>query len=201
MTIRRVFVDTGAWYAVQVKDDEWHDDAVGAFQGAARRAPHPRNDEPRCGGDVYAAADDLRARSGRSFPGRGRGDQASRQDLRQRRHGGAGVSHFSVSTPIRTSASSMRRALPSCVLVAFVTPLPSTSISRRRGSCGSHLTLRSHSFESSRLRPEPFRDRGTYRAFGAFDGQGQFLQFRAMSLSTTLARRGASGRLRLRYQR
>ena len=25
---RRVFVDTGAWFAVQVTDDEWHGDAV-----------------------------------------------------------------------------------------------------------------------------------------------------------------------------
>jgi predicted nucleic acid-binding protein len=29
---RRVFVDTGAWYALQVKDDEWHAEAVDAFE-------------------------------------------------------------------------------------------------------------------------------------------------------------------------
>jgi predicted nucleic acid-binding protein len=29
---RRVFVDTGAWYALQVSDDEWHEAAVGALR-------------------------------------------------------------------------------------------------------------------------------------------------------------------------
>lgn len=29
---RRVFVDTGAWYALQVSDDEWHAAAVGALR-------------------------------------------------------------------------------------------------------------------------------------------------------------------------
>ena len=29
---RRVFVDTGAWFAVQVPDDEWHGNAVGTLR-------------------------------------------------------------------------------------------------------------------------------------------------------------------------
>ena len=29
---RRIFVDTGAWFAVQVGDDEWHGNAVGTLQ-------------------------------------------------------------------------------------------------------------------------------------------------------------------------
>ena len=29
---RRVFVDTGAWYALQVSDDEWHAAAVGGLR-------------------------------------------------------------------------------------------------------------------------------------------------------------------------
>ena len=29
---RRVFVDTGAWYALQVSNDEWHEAAVGALR-------------------------------------------------------------------------------------------------------------------------------------------------------------------------
>jgi uncharacterized protein len=28
----QVFVDTGAWYALQVPDDRWHDDAAAAFR-------------------------------------------------------------------------------------------------------------------------------------------------------------------------
>lgn len=29
---RRIFVDTGAWFAVQAQDDEWHRDAVRTFR-------------------------------------------------------------------------------------------------------------------------------------------------------------------------
>jgi len=36
---RRVFVDTGAWFAVQVTDDEWHGDAVRTLR-ALLAAPH-----------------------------------------------------------------------------------------------------------------------------------------------------------------
>src|SRR5881628_354535 len=37
--LRRVFVDTGAWFAVQVADDEWHGDAVRTLR-ALLAAPH-----------------------------------------------------------------------------------------------------------------------------------------------------------------
>ena len=30
---RRIFVDTGAWYALQVRDDEWHEAAVATLNG------------------------------------------------------------------------------------------------------------------------------------------------------------------------
>lgn len=33
MSVRRVFVDTGAWYAMQVTDDEWHDEAASTISG------------------------------------------------------------------------------------------------------------------------------------------------------------------------
>jgi uncharacterized protein len=33
MGSRRVFVDTGAWYALQVGDDEWHEAAVATLRG------------------------------------------------------------------------------------------------------------------------------------------------------------------------
>jgi predicted nucleic acid-binding protein len=39
MTPRRVFVDTGAWYALQVQDDEWHQPAVDAMR-ALVGGPH-----------------------------------------------------------------------------------------------------------------------------------------------------------------
>jgi predicted nucleic acid-binding protein len=32
VTLGRVFVDTGAWFAVQASDDEYHEDAVAALQ-------------------------------------------------------------------------------------------------------------------------------------------------------------------------
>jgi predicted nucleic acid-binding protein len=38
MRPRRVFVDTGAWYAVQVSDDEWHDAAATALRSLVAAA-------------------------------------------------------------------------------------------------------------------------------------------------------------------
>ena len=35
---RRVFVDTGAWFAVQTSDDEWHDDAARTLRMLVTRA-------------------------------------------------------------------------------------------------------------------------------------------------------------------
>lgn len=39
MERRRLFVDTGAWYAIQVVDDEWHREAAGTFTQLIR-GPH-----------------------------------------------------------------------------------------------------------------------------------------------------------------
>ena len=37
MQPRRIFVDTGAWYAIQVADDEWHQDAAGTLRALLAR--------------------------------------------------------------------------------------------------------------------------------------------------------------------
>jgi predicted nucleic acid-binding protein len=36
MMPRRIFVDTGAWFAAQVIDDAHHEDAAGALRGLLR---------------------------------------------------------------------------------------------------------------------------------------------------------------------
>jgi predicted nucleic acid-binding protein len=39
MRARRVFVDSGAWYAIQVADDEWHQEAATTLRSLLER-PH-----------------------------------------------------------------------------------------------------------------------------------------------------------------
>ncbi|MGH7786195.1 MAG: type II toxin-antitoxin system VapC family toxin [Candidatus Binatia bacterium] len=49
---RRVFVDTGAWYALQVSDDEWHKAAVATLSGLAA-SRHPLVTTNQVVGETY----------------------------------------------------------------------------------------------------------------------------------------------------
>jgi predicted nucleic acid-binding protein len=53
MRARRVFVDTGAWYAIQVADDEWHEEAVRTINGLLA-APHSLVTTNHVIGETYA---------------------------------------------------------------------------------------------------------------------------------------------------
>jgi predicted nucleic acid-binding protein len=49
---RRVFVDTGAWYALQVSDDEWHEAAAAALRGLIA-SRHPLATTNQVVGETY----------------------------------------------------------------------------------------------------------------------------------------------------
>jgi predicted nucleic acid-binding protein len=62
-----VFVDTGAWYAVQVADDEWHRDAGETLHGIVA-GPHVLVTSNRVVGETYTLLRHLRACRGRPLP-------------------------------------------------------------------------------------------------------------------------------------